>query len=99
MRRATVISATAFRALLRCYPEEFRRRFGREMNQVFQEQLRDAGSERGLLGMVRVWFAATTEILTAALPQHLQNPSRMAAALSLIGSFVLCAAFLRAVSR
>lgn len=99
MSKLISLQVTAFRLVLRCYPAEFRERFGEEMAEVFLAQLRQEDRERGVLGVLRVSLVAASEIFTAAIPQHLQNPSLIAAALSLIGSFALCAAFLRAVSR
>jgi hypothetical protein len=96
MRRLLSLNYRVFCLLLRCYPTEFRERFGAEMADVFAEQLEEEWRKKGLAGVLRV---SLTAALTAAIPQHLQNPSVIAGALSVIGSFVLCTAFLRAVSR
>jgi hypothetical protein len=89
------ISKATFRLFLWRYPAEFRQRFGPEMADVFAQQLENQSRKLGLAGVLQVSLRAASEVFTAAIPQHLQKPS----ALSLIGSFALCAAFLRAVSR
>ena len=99
MRQQWSISNTIFQLFLWCYPAEFRERFGPEMADTFAQQLQNESGKRGVVGVLWVWRSAASEVFTAAIPKHLQKPSVIAAALSLIGSFALCTAFLRAVSR
>ena len=99
MRHLPSISSTIFRLFLWCYPAEFRQQFGAEMADTFAQQLESENRERGAAGVLQVSLRAASEVFTAAIPQHLHKPSVIAAALALIGSFALCAAFLRAVSR
>jgi hypothetical protein len=98
MRTLIEVSCSLYRTLLLCYPSEVRRRFHAEMTQVFADQLSDAWQLRGFAGTVQVWRTAVWELLTVAAPLGLQSPALIAAALSLLGSAALCAAFLRAVS-
>jgi putative ABC transport system permease protein len=70
MRRAFTsrVARRAFAALIRCYPFEFRRRFGDDMRSLFDDQLLDAESV-GTLGVARFLlrtFAATTLSIGAA---------------------------------
>jgi hypothetical protein len=62
------ISGKVYRRSLICYPKDLRDDFGSEMMEVFEEQVSDAYSRRGFVGILRVWFSATREIFTIALP-------------------------------
>ena len=44
----------AYRVLLYTYPPDFRRRYGREMAQVFGDRCREAAQARGLHGLLRL---------------------------------------------
>jgi hypothetical protein len=61
-------SRKVYERSLVCYPKHLREDFGNEMMQVFDEQVSDAYSRSGLAGILRVWFSATREIVTVALP-------------------------------
>lgn len=52
-----------FRALLYCYPAEFRREYGAEMEQLFADRLR---SERGL----PLWLETLADIAVSACKEH-----------------------------
>jgi hypothetical protein len=91
-------SCIAYRALLLCYPSELRRQFETEMADVFAEQINCESQKRGIRGFARVWSIVFWELLTVAAPLRLQSPAFIAAAVSLLGSAALCAAFFRAVS-
>jgi hypothetical protein len=50
------------------YPSDFRRDFGAEMVEVFDEQVSEAYSRSGFAGLFGVWFGAMREFVTIALP-------------------------------
>ena len=65
-------SAARFtRRLLSSIPTSFAREFGAEMVEVFDEQVSEAYSRSGFPGLLRVWFSATREFVTIALPGRL----------------------------
>ncbi|MGC2657061.1 MAG: hypothetical protein WA324_03715, partial [Bryobacteraceae bacterium] len=55
--------AKLFRALLYCYPAEFRHEYGAEMERLFTDRLR---SERGVL----LWLEALADVATSAPREH-----------------------------
>jgi putative ABC transport system permease protein len=57
-----------FRRLLRLLPFDFRADYGREMEQVFREQHRDAG---GRLARSRVWLYAIADLAAIGPREHL----------------------------
>ena len=59
-----------FRALLRLLPLDFRIEHGREMEQVFQAQRRDARGEGTLRAVARLWLETAHDLLTTAPRQH-----------------------------
>jgi len=52
-----------YRVLLYTYPPDFRRRYGREMAQVFGDRCREAAQARGLRGLLRVCAYCTVDWL------------------------------------
>jgi hypothetical protein len=68
--------------LLAVYPVEFRRRFGREMNIVFRDQMLAAGTAGGWLETLLIWKYALQDVLTVGLPLRLTDSLTMAAILS-----------------
>ncbi len=60
-----------FQKLLRVLPIEFREEFGSEMEEVFQEQLRDAGRRKGLGGSLGMWLKTIVDLFTVAPREHL----------------------------
>ena len=65
------VSREFYERSLVLYPSELRREFGAEMVEVFDEQVSEAYSESGFPGLLRVWFSATREFVTIALPGRL----------------------------
>jgi hypothetical protein len=72
----------AYRALLWLYPAELRAVYGREMQDVFEQQL----AEEGLL--IAAWFALR-ELFTIALPARLLSERMIAPYLSLVITSVI----------
>lgn len=75
-----------YRGLLRLYPARFRRRFGEDMVQLFQDRLRDARSERSPGGLVRAWMAVLGDVAVTAPLEHLRRNRSMAHSLSPVPS-------------
>lgn len=65
------VSHKAYERSLVLYPSDLRRDFGAEMLEVFDNQLSEAYSQSGFPGLLRVWFGATREFVTIALPGRL----------------------------
>jgi hypothetical protein len=65
------VSRKVYAKSLVLYPTELRREFGAEMIEVFEEQVSEAYSRSGFAGLLRVWFSATREFATIALPGRL----------------------------
>jgi putative ABC transport system permease protein len=60
----------AFRFLLRFFPSEFRGDYGREMEQVFQQQRREAGEKK--TGLLRLWAETIAGIFRVAPAEHVE---------------------------
>jgi hypothetical protein len=97
MEKIIPASCRVYGRLLIFYPGEFRRRFGAEMTQLFEELLRDA-AQRGPIAIISLWRSALWELLSVAAPLRLQNAAVIAGALSFVASSLLFLAFFRAVS-
>jgi predicted permease len=59
-----------FRSVLRILPFDFRSDFGREMEDVFHEQRREAEERGGKVGFLRLWWETITGIFQTAPRQH-----------------------------
>jgi predicted permease len=59
-----------YRALLWCYPAEFREEYGREMAIAFAEQLTEARQARNRSREAFVWLHAAADIVTVAPKEH-----------------------------
>lgn len=57
-----------YRWMLNAYPQQFRERFGEEMEWVFTETLRDAQTEPG--GALRVWVRVIVDVTVTAIQEH-----------------------------
>jgi carboxymethylenebutenolidase len=71
MPRLVRASGKIYSFLLLFYPSSLRRRFGLEMELLFQEQVRDAWEESGYTGFLRSWRGAAAELVRIALPARL----------------------------
>jgi putative ABC transport system permease protein len=58
-----------YRRLLRILPLDFRSDYGREMEQVFRDQHRDAAA-RGRMGLVRLWMTNAAAVLAIGPREH-----------------------------
>jgi len=61
------VSRKIYETSLVLYPDDLREEFGEEMVEVFQEQVTDAYAERGVRGLIGVWFCAAREFFAIAL--------------------------------
>ena len=59
-----------YRALLWCYPAEFRHEYGSQMVGAFTEQLRDARVRDGRLAQAAIWARALIDLPSTALQEH-----------------------------
>jgi hypothetical protein len=66
-------SVRAYSAILFLYPAELRRDFGVEILDVFREDLHQASSYRGVVGLMSVWACALREFIRIALPAYAEN--------------------------
>lgn len=64
------LSHRVYERILVLYPSDLYRDFGDEMLEVFDEQVSEAYSRSGIRGLFRVWFSATREFVTVALPSR-----------------------------
>lgn len=65
------LSGRFYTLLLLVYPTRFRRAFGREMAQVFRDDLRQTLSESGSAGLVGLWFLVMFDLFKTALAEHI----------------------------
>src|SRR5688572_12121193 len=63
-------SATVYRALLWCYPAEFRHEYADQMEGAFAAQLRDARRQNGRVAVAAIWARALIDLLPTALSEH-----------------------------
>jgi predicted permease len=62
-------SADVYRALLWCYPAQFRHEYGREMTRAFASQLQDARDE-SWRAVASVWAGVLVDLAPTALREH-----------------------------
>lgn len=67
------VSPRLYRLLLQVYPAEFRREYGREMQQVFRELCRDELSRSGKFGLLRLWLRTLADLICTAPGEHSIN--------------------------
>ena len=75
-RRGFRFSLAAYRVILRRYPSAMRRRFGRDMVELFALQLDDAVRARGVAGWLACWGRVLREVLRPSEPSlQVKGPS------------------------
>jgi hypothetical protein len=84
-----VVSHKVYEKSLLFYPNDLRGDFGSEMIEVFDEQLWEAYSRSGFVGLLRVWFSATREFVTVALPGRLGGRMVPIAAVTVVLAFMM----------
>jgi predicted permease len=65
-----VRAATVYRALLWCYPAQFRHEYGEQMEGAFVAQLRDARQHGGGFAVAAIWARALFDLLPTTLSEH-----------------------------
>jgi hypothetical protein len=71
-----------YRAILALYPAEFRRRFGTEMAQLFQDTLRDARASSTPGGLLLAWIRVLADVVMTAPGEHLRRNRTVAHSLT-----------------
>jgi hypothetical protein len=90
MTSAVRVSRGLYKILLLAYPPDFRLRFGSEMATTFSDQICGGEWEHSRLpGVARVWRCALREVLSVAVPLHLQNSIVIATSLARLSSLAL----------
>lgn len=69
-QRIVAFSDTCYRLLLRCYPAQFRRDFAPEMAQTFRACCREAASQQGNAGVMRLWGLILADFTFSLCVQH-----------------------------
>jgi len=99
MSSAVRASCGLYKMLLFAYPRDFRLRFESEMVTTFTNLICDEWEQNGLPGVARTWWSALGEVLTAAVPLHLQSPIVVAGSLAVLSSAALFAAMFYEMTR
>jgi hypothetical protein len=69
--RILTFSGRLYSLLLMAYPTRFRRAYGREMAQVFRDDIRGTFQEGGPAGLIRLWFLVVLDLLKTAFAEHI----------------------------
>ena len=72
MKATMPLSGRVYSAILLLYPRTLRREFGKEMVEVFSEQLRDARHLDGWLGELNLWGCVAGETAKTLATAHMQ---------------------------
>jgi hypothetical protein len=92
MECVTSLNGRVYAALLLVYPAAFRRQFGREMIQVFCDQMSDACESKGWIGAAGVWSCVGGELFRTAVSSHVDVLG--VSAVSILSSLgIFCAFF------
>jgi pimeloyl-ACP methyl ester carboxylesterase len=86
------LSCWVYKRMLPLYADSLRYRYGDEMEQLFREQLLDAGKE-GVSGIGRIWQSAIGETISLVAPGCVGTFSRWSAATLLSSSLILFTSF------
>ncbi len=62
--------------VLQLYPKSYRQEFGKEMQYVFSESLKDAHTDGGTAGIIIIWGRTFIDTATSLVTQHLENRTR-----------------------
>jgi hypothetical protein len=80
------LSCRLYGWLLVLYPSALRVRFGKEMADVFEQQIQDGWRIHRLLGLARVWYCAAEELILVALPARFNPELLRICAISLLST-------------
>ena len=87
--RFTRLPRLVYETSLLLYPPALRRRFGRDMADVFTLQLNDALARRSGVDAARVCFRAFAELLSVAMPNLVTNPALIVPVVSVLTTSVI----------
>ena len=88
MNERVGMTERVYRRLLRLYPAAFTARFGDDMLQLFQDQLRDARSGGAPGGTVSAWLRMLGELVATAAAERLRRNRTMAHSLPVAPSIM-----------
>ncbi|HEY5902224.1 MAG TPA: hypothetical protein VIU39_06710 [Anaerolineales bacterium] len=71
------ISVRLYRAFLTAYPVSFRREYGSQMAQVFEDCCLRAVRQDGTNGMVRLWAVTLLDLIQSVISEHAQKETQM----------------------
>jgi hypothetical protein len=64
-------SERLYRSLLLAYPPTYRREYGHLMAQVYRDLCRGTYRQKGMVGIVALWFRVLADLATSSVVQHL----------------------------
>ncbi len=73
--RVSGLSGRVYRALLVAYPEEFRREYGRQMEQAFQDLCREENRRGGRVGLIKLWVRLGLDLAFSAAVERIRAGS------------------------
>lgn len=79
IRNLGLISRRLYRWLLYVYPASFRGQYGRQMAQVFDDELRETAYSAGAVGMISFWKRTGADLFTTAVDERLWEVRQMPA--------------------
>ena len=82
-------SCRLYSCMLLLYPLALRNRFGQEMSDVFEQQLRDAWRLNRFRGAAQVWYCAAEELILGALPARFNPGILRIGAISLLSTLAV----------
>jgi capsular polysaccharide biosynthesis protein len=71
--KGVLLSQKLFQRLLTAYPRRHREEYGAAMAQLFRDQCRDAWSEAGGWGLVKLWLRVLPDLVKTSLSEHLAS--------------------------
>jgi hypothetical protein len=83
------LSCRLYGWLLLLYPSTLRGRFGKEMVDVFEQQIHDAWQLHRFPGLARVWSSAAEELILVALPARFNPALLRICAISLLSTIAV----------
>ncbi len=90
-------SGWVYGCLLIAYPRKLRRRFARDMVEVFEDQLYEAAMQRNRSGIVSLWRTALWELASVGVPSRLESTTVIAGVVSFLVSSTIAWVFFRSV--
>lgn len=73
MKKIITFSQKIYAILLNFYPKNYRKAFGKEMEYVYSETIKDAVSEKGTVGIVNFWITSALDAGKSLLNEHFEN--------------------------